>query len=95
MAAITAKMVKELREITAAGMMDCKKALTEKDGDMEAAITLLREKGMAKAAKKADRVAAEGLIFDVVCKRKLNKHLSEVYELRVLCYEVSFRVELN
>ncbi|GLI56447.1 elongation factor Ts [Propionigenium maris DSM 9537] len=66
MAAITAKMVKELREITAAGMMDCKKALTEKDGDMEAAITLLREKGMAKAAKKADRVAAEGLIFDGV-----------------------------
>lgn len=66
MAVITAKMVKELREITAAGMMDCKKALTEKDGDMEAAITLLREKGMAKAAKKADRVAAEGLIFDGV-----------------------------
>lgn len=66
MAAITAQMVKELREITGAGMMDCKKALTEKDGNMEDAITLLREKGMAKAAKKADRVAAEGLIFDAV-----------------------------
>lgn len=66
MAAITAKMVKELREATGAGMMDCKKALTEKGGDMEAAITYLREKGMAKAAKKTGRVAAEGLIFDGV-----------------------------
>jgi elongation factor Ts len=63
---ITAKMVKELRELTAAGMMDCKKALTEKEGNMEAAIDYLREKGMAKAAKKAGRVAAEGLIFDGV-----------------------------
>jgi elongation factor Ts len=63
---ITAKMVKELREITAAGMMDCKKALTEKEGNLEAAIDYLREKGMAKAAKKAGRVAAEGLIFDGV-----------------------------
>jgi len=63
---ITAKMVKELREITAAGMMDCKKALTEVEGNMEAAIDYLREKGMAKAAKKAGRVAAEGLIFEGV-----------------------------
>jgi len=62
--AITAKMVKELRETTGAGMMDCKKALVEKNGDMQAAIDFLREKGIAKAAKKADRVAAEGLIFD-------------------------------
>ncbi len=61
---ITAKMVKELRDITAAGMMDCKKALTEKEGNMEAAIDYLREKGMAKAAKKAGRIAAEGMIFD-------------------------------
>ncbi|MGO4887751.1 translation elongation factor Ts [Anaerobacillus sp. MEB173] len=61
--AITASMVKELREKTGAGMMDCKKALTEVDGDMEKAIDLLREKGIAKAAKKADRVAAEGLAF--------------------------------
>lgn len=60
--AITAAMVKELRESTGAGMMDAKKALTETDGDMEAAIDWLRTKGLAKAAKKADRVAAEGLI---------------------------------
>ncbi|WP_319203629.1 translation elongation factor Ts [uncultured Ilyobacter sp.] len=66
MAAITAKMVKELREKTGAGMMDCKKALTEKEGNMEAAIDYLREKGMAKAAKKSGRTAAEGLVFDGV-----------------------------
>lgn len=59
--AVTAQMVKELREKTGAGMMDCKKALTETNGDMEAAVDFLREKGIAKAAKKADRVAAEGL----------------------------------
>ena len=59
--AITAALVKELRDRTSAGMMDCKKALTECDGDMEAAITWLREKGIAKAAKKAGRIAAEGL----------------------------------
>ncbi|WHY79338.1 translation elongation factor Ts [Neobacillus sp. WH10] len=59
--AVTAQMVKELREKTGAGMMDCKKALTETNGDMEKAIDYLREKGIAKAAKKADRVAAEGL----------------------------------
>jgi elongation factor Ts len=60
--AITAAMVKELRESTGAGMMDAKKALTENDGDMEAAVDWLRTKGLAKAAKKADRVAAEGLV---------------------------------
>ncbi|RNA69563.1 translation elongation factor Ts [Alteribacter keqinensis] len=59
--AISAKLVKELREKTGAGMMDCKKALTETDGDMDKAVDFLREKGIAKAAKKADRVAAEGL----------------------------------
>ncbi|MEJ8765348.1 MULTISPECIES: translation elongation factor Ts [unclassified Oceanobacillus] len=59
--AITAKMVKELREKTGAGMMDCKKALQETDGDIDKAIDYLREKGMAQAAKKADRIAAEGL----------------------------------
>ena len=58
---ITASMVKELRERTGAGMMDCKKALTESEGDMEKAIDWLREKGIAKAAKKNDRIAAEGL----------------------------------
>lgn len=59
--AVTAQMVKELREKTGAGMMDCKKALMETNGDMEKAIDWLREKGIAKAAKKADRIAAEGL----------------------------------
>lgn len=60
--AVTAQMVKELREATGAGMMDCKKALTEADGNMERAVDILREKGLSKAAKKADRVAAEGLV---------------------------------
>ena len=58
---ITAKQVSELREITGSGMMDCKKALTECNGDIEAAVDWLREKGFAKATKKADRIAAEGL----------------------------------
>ena len=60
--AITASMVKELREKTGAGMMDCKKALTQTTGDMDAAVKFLREKGLAAAAKKAGRVAAEGLV---------------------------------
>ena len=62
MAAITAALVKELREKTGVGMMDCKKALAEVDGDFEAAVDWLRKKGLSKAAKKADRVAAEGLV---------------------------------
>ncbi|RFA37737.1 translation elongation factor Ts [Virgibacillus dokdonensis] len=61
--AITAKMVKELREKTGAGMMDCKKALQETDGNLEAAVDFLREKGLSKAAKKADRIAAEGSAY--------------------------------
>jgi len=64
--AVTASMVKELRERTGAGMMDCKKVLVETDGDMDAAIKLMREKGMAKAAKKAGRIAAEGLVRAIV-----------------------------
>ncbi len=60
--AVTAQLVKELRERTGAGMMDCKKVLVETDGDIEKAIELLREKGLAKAAKKAGRIAAEGLV---------------------------------
>jgi len=64
--AITASMVKELRERTGAGMMDCKKVLVEAEGDMNAAVKLMREKGMAKAAKKAGRIAAEGLVKTVV-----------------------------
>ncbi|WP_295360844.1 translation elongation factor Ts [uncultured Pseudoramibacter sp.] len=63
---ITAQMVKELREKTGSGMMDCKKALTEADGDMEKAIVILREKGMAKTAKKADRIAAEGVVASYI-----------------------------
>ena len=59
---VTASLVKELREKTGAGMMDCKKVLTETDGDMEKAIELLRERGIAKAAKKSGRVAAEGIV---------------------------------
>ena len=68
--AITASMVKELRTRTGAGMMDCKKVLVETDGDMDAAIKLMREKGMAKAAKKAGRVAAEGLVKTYVTDGK-------------------------
>ena len=63
---VTASMVRDLREKTGAGMMDCKKALTETDGDMEKAIEYLREKGITKAAKKSDRIAAEGLVLAYV-----------------------------
>ncbi|RYD06587.1 hypothetical protein N752_02655 [Desulforamulus aquiferis] len=62
MAEISASMVKELRERTGAGMMDCKKALAEVNGDMNKAIEFLREKGLAAAAKKAGRIAAEGIV---------------------------------
>ena len=62
MAKITASMVAELRAKTGAGMMDCKKALNETDGDLEGAVDFLRKKGLSAAAKKSDRVAAEGLI---------------------------------
>ncbi|MEO2471161.1 translation elongation factor Ts, partial [Enterococcus faecalis] len=61
MADVTAKMVKELRDMTGVGMMDAKKALVKVEGDMEKAVDFLRENGMAKAAKKNDRIAAEGL----------------------------------
>jgi elongation factor Ts len=66
MANISAQMVKELREATGAGMMDCKAALGENDGNMDAAVDWLRKKGLAKAAKKAGRVAAEGLTGTVI-----------------------------
>src|SRR3954465_5208353 len=62
MSSITAAMVKELREKTGAGMMDCKNALTEVAGDIEAAVDWLRKKGLSKAAKKSGRIAAEGLV---------------------------------
>ena len=65
--AFTAQDVKTLREMTHVGMMDCKKALTETDGDMDKAVEWLREKGLAKAAKKAGRIAAEGMAYATVC----------------------------
>ena len=60
--AVTAAMVKELRELTGSGMMDCKKALVESDGDIDKAVDWLREKGIMKAQKKSGRIAAEGLV---------------------------------
>ena len=68
MAQITAAIVKELRERTGAGMMDCKKALVATEGDMEKAIDFLREKGLSQAAKKAGRVAAEGAVVAYVAE---------------------------
>ena len=67
--AFTAQDVKTLREMTNVGMMDCKKALQATDGDMEKAVDWLREKGLAKAAKKAGRVAAEGMAYARVCSK--------------------------
>ena len=75
---ITAELVKNLREKTGAGMMDCKKVLTETDGDMEKAIELLRERGIAKAAKKSGRVAAEGLVATYVTADKKVGSIVEV-----------------
>ncbi|TVP96759.1 MAG: elongation factor Ts [Acholeplasmatales bacterium] len=74
--AVTAALVKQLREKTGAGMLDCKKALTETNGDIEKAIDYLREKGIAKAAKKADRIAAEGL-----CNVMVEGNRAILYEL--------------
>ena len=75
---ISANMVKELRDKTGAGMMDCKKVLTEADGDMEKAIELLRERGIAKAGKKAGRVAAEGLVDTFVTEDRKVGSIVEV-----------------
>ena len=77
---ITAALVKELREKTGAGMMDCKKVLTEADGDMEKAIELLRERGIAKAAKKSDRIAAEGLVLGYVAEDQKSGAVVEATE---------------
>ncbi|MBP3361422.1 MAG: elongation factor Ts [Clostridia bacterium] len=76
--AFTAKDVKELREITGCGMMDCKKALTEADGDREKAIEILREKGLATAAKKSGRIAAEGIVKSYISADKKIGVLVEV-----------------
>ena len=78
MAAITAGMVKELREMTGAGMMDCKKALAATDGDMEKAVEFLREKGLAAASKKAGRIAAEGLVKTLVSEDGKSAAIVEV-----------------
>jgi len=75
---ITASMVKELREMTNAGMMDCKKALKETNGDMSKAADYLREKGLAAAAKKASRIAAEGLVGSYYCEKCNTAALVEV-----------------
>lgn len=76
--AVTAQMVKELREMTGAGMMDCKKALVEVDGDLDKAVDYLKEKGLAKAAKKAGRIAAEGLVKIAVSEDKKTAAVCEV-----------------
>ena len=78
MAAITASMVKELRETTGAGMMDCKKALAEADGDMTRAVEIIRENGQAKVEKKAGRIAAEGLCKTLVADDEKNAVVVEV-----------------
>ena len=75
---ITAQTVKELRERTGAGMMDCKKALTESNGDLEKAIEILREKGLAAAAKKAGRIAAEGIVETFVSEDLKSAGIVEV-----------------
>ena len=76
--AITAALVKELRERTGAGMMDCKKALVETNADLEAAIDLMRASGAAKAAKKAGRVASEGLVNVTISEDKMHAAILEV-----------------
>ena len=83
MAAITASMVNELRQTTGCGMMECKKALTEANGNMDEAIKLLREKGLAVAAKKADRIAAEGLV-DIISylEVRLNAAIGKSNDIR-------------
>ncbi|MCY6372504.1 translation elongation factor Ts [Clostridium ganghwense] len=75
---VTAKMVKELREKTGAGMMDCKKALTQTNGDMDKAVEFLREKGLASAAKKAGRIAAEGLVTTYISEDEKTAVILEV-----------------
>lgn len=75
---ISAQMVKELRDKTGAGMMDCKKALTEAEGDMEKAIDVLREKGLASAAKKSGRIASEGVIATFISEDKKNASIIEL-----------------
>jgi elongation factor Ts len=99
---ISANLVKELRERTGAGMMDCKKALTEKGGDLEKAIDFLREKGLAAAAKKSSRIAAEGLVeayihgvgrigvlVEVNCETDF---VAKTEEYKVLCRDIAMQI---
>src|SRR3546814_2585696 len=91
MAEITAATVKELRERSGAGMMDCKKALNETNGDLEAAVDWLRTKGLAAAAKKSSRTAAEGLVGVAVAGTKgarSEEHTSELQSLMRISYAV-------
>lgn len=99
---VTAAAVKELREKTGAGMMDCKKALVETDGNIEKAIDLLREKGLSKAAKKADRIASEGLVVSYIHGNGRIGVLLEVNcetdfvarndEFKTLCHDIAMQV---
>ena len=88
MAEITAAMVRDLREKTGAGMMDCKKALVEANGDMEAAVDWLRKKGLSAAAKKSGRVAAEGLIAVASAPRTAALTGSMTTEIRTRMIEI-------
>lgn len=99
---VTAEAVKQLRERTGAGMMDCKKALVETDGDLEKAVDLLREKGLAKAAKKSDRVASEGLVMSYIHGNGRIGVLVEVNcetdfvarneEFKAMCHDIAMQV---
>ena len=99
---VTAAMVKELRERTGAGMLDCKKMLVEANGDMDKAIDLLREKGLAAAAKKAGRIAAEGLVESYIHMGGKIGVLVEVYcetdfvantdRFKALCHDVAMHI---
>ena len=105
MAEISAKIVMELRGRTGAGMMDCKKALAAVEGDMEKAIDYLREKGLAAAAKKQSRIAAEGLVASYVCKKCNTGALVEINcetdfvaktdEFKQLCQDIAEQIVLN
>ena len=86
MAAVTAAMVKELREMTGAGMMDCKKALAATEGDMNKAVEFLREKGLAGAAKKAGRIAAEGIVVTALSADEKSAVVVEVNAETCLLY---------
>ena len=101
MANITAALVKELRERTGAGMMDCKKALVECDGDMDKAIDFLREKGLAAAAKKAGRIAAEGMVDTYVDENGVGvtvevncetDFVANTDRFKALCHDVAMHI---